>query len=322
MQPNAALGVPIRVVCLGVVVAAFCFFSITARAADLNLQIDPQVVQSAAQAELLAPESSGYSSFGDYLAHWFDRVDQAQASQPHWITPIATVTPRLEEEFRYDQFFEHLGNGANLYNFDGGKGLELIPTTTNEVIFNLPPYLDRTDLEQAHGLGDWPFFLVKQRLLSANEENGNYILTAFLAGQAPVGASPFTNHTYVVTPTLAGGKGWGNFDIQATVGVPIPTNLESTVGTSLVTNVALQYHLGKYFWPEFEFNDTYWFDGEREGKNQLFLTPGIIFGRFPLGGRAKLIVGVAYQFTVSKQTFDPLTPMYDRVWLLTSRIAF
>jgi hypothetical protein len=44
--------------------------------------------------------------------------------------------------------------------------------------------------------------------------------------------------------------------------------------------------------------------------------------RHPLGERAKLIVGVAYQFTVSKQTFDPLTPMYDRAWLLTSRIAF
>jgi hypothetical protein len=300
----------------------FCM-PITAHAADL-IGLDGGKPPLGSPYIQPAPDfwSDPSAWLANYLAHWYDRVDQAQASQPHWMTPVVTVTPRLEQEFRYDQLFEHLGNDANLYNFDGGKGLELIPTTTNEVIFNLPPYLDRTDVEQAHGLGDWPFFLVKQRLLSANEENGNYILTAFLAGQAPVGASPFTNHTYVVTPTLAGGKGWGNFDIQATVGVPIPTNLESTVGTSLATNVALQYHLGKYFWPEFEFNDTYWFDGEREGKNQLFLTPGIIFGRFPLGGRKKLIVGVAYQFAVSKQTFDPLTPMYDRAWLLTSRLAF
>jgi hypothetical protein len=36
----------------------------------------------------------------DYFAHWFDRVDAAQASQPHWMTPITTVTPRLEEEYR------------------------------------------------------------------------------------------------------------------------------------------------------------------------------------------------------------------------------
>ena len=27
---------------------------------------------------------------------------------------------------------------------------------------------------------------------------------------------------------------------------------EGTIGTSIVTKVALQYHLGKYLWPEFE----------------------------------------------------------------------
>src|SRR5438477_5012549 len=29
----------------------------------------------------------------------------AKESQPHWMTPVVTVTPRLEQEFRYDQFF-------------------------------------------------------------------------------------------------------------------------------------------------------------------------------------------------------------------------
>ena len=80
-------------------------------------------------------------------------------------------------------------------------------------------------------------------------------------------------------PTLAAGKGWGRFDIQASFAVPVPVELESNIGTSLASNVALQYHPSKYFWPEFEFNDTYWFDGERGGKDQLFVTPRIIFGR-------------------------------------------
>src|ERR1700681_3510317 len=30
---------------------------------------------------------------------WFARVSRAQAAQPRWITPVVTVTPRLEEEF-------------------------------------------------------------------------------------------------------------------------------------------------------------------------------------------------------------------------------
>ena len=31
----------------------------------------------------------------------------------------------------------------------------------------------------AEGWGDWPAFLVKYRLLSANKDNGDYIVTAF-----------------------------------------------------------------------------------------------------------------------------------------------
>jgi hypothetical protein len=72
----------------------------------------------------------------EYFATWYDRVHAAQESQPHWMTPLATVTPRLEQEYRYDQSCQQLGNGAQISNFFGGKGLELIPTTTNEILLN------------------------------------------------------------------------------------------------------------------------------------------------------------------------------------------
>jgi hypothetical protein len=72
-------------------------------------------------------------SVSDYFDNWFTRANQAQAEQPHWMTPLVTVTPRLEEEVRYDQYWESRGNGSTLDIFDSGKGLELIPTETNEV---------------------------------------------------------------------------------------------------------------------------------------------------------------------------------------------
>ena len=50
---------------------------------------------------------------------------------------------------------------------------------TNEVILNAPSYTDRSTVRPASGFADWPFILIKQRLLSANEQNGNYIVTAF-----------------------------------------------------------------------------------------------------------------------------------------------
>jgi len=304
-------------------------FGIAALAASLALPTlaDPTTDSTATSAMTPAPtpaDPPAGNAISDYFAHWFDRVRQAQASQPHWMTPLVTVTPRLEQEFRTDFYIESLGNGASVTSFSNGKGLELIPTTTNEVIFNVPTYTERYDVKPASGWNDWPFILVKQRLLSANEENGNYIVTAFLSAQAPIGIKAFTNHAWVITPTIAGGKGWGDFDVQATVGVAIPTAYESTIGTSVATNVAFQYHFLKYFWPEFEVNWTWWADGLRGGKNQVFLTPGIIFGRFNLVGRVNAIVGFGYQSAVSPNlTKSPaLTPTYNHAWVVTSRITF
>jgi Putative MetA-pathway of phenol degradation len=258
-----------------------------------------------------------------FFNSWASIARQAKASQPHWITPLATVTPRLEQEFRYDQFFEHLATGADIKVYDGGKGLELIPTTTNEVLINLPPYDQRTIVRSAKGWGDWPALTIKQRLLSANEENGNYIVTTFLGVQAPTGQVPFTNDAWVVTPTLAAGKGWGDFDIQATIGVPIPLEHEDSIGVSIVTNVAFQYHIAKYFWPEIDVNYTHWTDGDRSGKDQVFFTPGLILGRFELAQDTNLIVGGGYQFAVTPVTTKPvLTPVYDNNWIATTRLTF
>jgi hypothetical protein len=273
-----------------------------------------------------APAADGSDGSGGdgFVARWFDRVNAAQASQPHWITPLVTVTPRLEQEFRFDAGFQQAGNGAHVDNYGMGKGLELIPTTTNEVILNLPPYETRSVRRPAQGFGDDPVLLIKQRLLSANEENGDYIVTAFFGVQAPTGAKAFTSDAWVVTPTIAGGKGWGPFNVQATLGVAYPLTHTREVGTSVINNVAFQYHVRKVFWPEFEVNTTYWSSGPRQGKTQVYLTPGIIFGRFPIVSRIKAIVGVGYQFAVSPKlvTTPVLTPIYDRQLILTTRFAF
>jgi hypothetical protein len=287
----------------------------SAQAADMPTDKAPPVFADA-----------GIDPITNYFLHWYDRVHEAQATQPHWMTPIATVTPRLEEEIRFDTQFQQLGTGAQVTNIDGGKGLELIPTTMNEILINAPAYQERTVKSPEHGFSDWNFLTIKQRIVSAPEDKGNYIFSAFLGVQAPMLSSPFTNKAWVITPTLAGGKGWGDFDIQATIGSPIPLSHESTIGTSLVTNVAFQYHFLEYFWPELEFNDTYWFDGsQRAHRNQLFITPGIVFGRFALGNGLKGIIGVGYQFAVDPQepVLSPaLTPTYDHAVILTSRLAF
>jgi len=87
-----------------------------------------------------AESSSPSPAIVDYFRNWFVRVSKTQAEQPHWVTPLVTVTPRLEQELRYDQIWQSRPNGQTLTSFGGGKGLELIPTEQIEVILGIPAW--------------------------------------------------------------------------------------------------------------------------------------------------------------------------------------
>ena len=288
----------------------------TARAADALPQ--PEAAQSGDVAQNVA----------NYFAEWSDRVKATQADQPSWAAPLNTVTPLLKEFAQYSQGFQTLPNGANVTLYDGGSGgvgLHLIPDYYNEVYIGTPTDEVRTHNQPASGLTDMPFFLLKTRLASANEQNGDYVVSAYIAGQAPIGIKPFTADAYYLTPTIAGGKGWGDFDIQATLGTPWPLSNLDKLGGQLATSVTLQYHLLEYLWPEFSLNDTYWFNGPRRGLDQLLIGPDVIIGPFPIPGTklaASLLAG--YQFAVTPQPaiLNPLTPLYNHSWQFAVRVFF
>jgi hypothetical protein len=255
----------------------------------------------------------------DYFKNWFVRVSEIQAAQPRWITPVVTVTPRLEEELRYDQVWQSLPGGYTLtsYGGGGGKGVELIPFNPVEIIIGIPSWQTENTTPSKEGWSD-ESFLVKYRLLSANEENGNYILTAFMGLTVPNGSDHFTSHHFSYSPTVAFGKGWGDFDFQSTVGVSIPDNGASSkgTGTPILFNTALQYRLFRYFWPEVEVNYTYWPNGKHDELNQLFLTPGLVIGRLPIAGRLGFTFGAGCQFAMTEN------PLYYRSVVLTARLPF
>ena len=75
-------------------------------------------------------------SFGQsgFISDWLDMVTQTQNEQPHWITPLATTTPRLEQEIRYDLQWQTHNNGVTTDNYGVSKGLEIIPEKNVEVI--------------------------------------------------------------------------------------------------------------------------------------------------------------------------------------------
>jgi hypothetical protein len=235
---------------------------------------------------------------GEYFSNWFNRVDQTQAAQPHWITPLATTTPRLEEEFRWDQLWQPNAKGVTTDNWDGGKGLELIPYQKVEVILNTPPYIEHHNPSVHDGFGDVAF-LVKYRLLVQNEESGNYILTAFLGWSLPTGDHTNGALHAVITPTIAYGKGLRDFDVQGTFGIGLPVADTNIVGRTYAWNNTFQYHVFRKFWPEVELNSTFFQDGKNDGMKQNFVTPGLVMGRFRLGGRVGFTIGAGYQIATT-----------------------
>lgn len=241
----------------------------------------------------VATTSAQDSADHGYFENWFPRVTKTQAEQPHWITPLFTTTPRLEEEFRGDVTWTPTPAGDNL-NYLGGKGLELIPTEHTEIIVGLPPY--QVPVRGPDGFGNIPLTL-KYRFAAANEEHGNYIVTGFLAGSIPYGR--YASNYGAITPTIAFGKGYRNFDVQNTLGWTIPTGGRQKSGTPVVYNAAFQYRVLRKLWPEVEVNATFWTNGTLSGDKQVFLAPGLVAGRFHLWRRLGLSVGAGEQIAVT-----------------------
>lgn len=260
----------------------------------------------------------------DFIASWLAMVEHSQDEQPRWMTPLATVTPRLEQEFRFDFFSEALTNHSHLDNYGAGKGIEFIPTENTELFIGIPPYERRTSntgQTLAEGWGDWPAFLLKYRFLTSTEQQGNYVVTGFFQLGVPTGNAAFTSHFYVLQPTIAFGKGWGDFDVQATVSEQFAawgdSTAEKNFGAPVLVNAAAQYHLFDVLWPEVELNSTWWPSGTHAGKIQSFLTPGIIFGRFEIQDRVRLIFGAGYQIALS-----PRSPNFRDNLIVTLRTTF
>jgi len=229
-----------------------------------------------------------------YFPDWFHRVDATQAAQPHWITPLFTVTPRLEEEFRSDITWTPTAEGNNL-NYGSGKGLELIPTKETEIILGPPPY--QVPAGGPNGGGNIPL-LLKYRIFAGNEEHGNYLVTAFLGGSIPAGR--YATEYGSITPTIAFGKGYRNFDFQSTIGWTIPTGGRQKSGTPVAYNTAFQYRVLRKLWPELETNITLWPNGKLVGEKQVFISPGLVAGRFHLWRRLGLSIGAGEQIAVTR----------------------
>lgn len=265
----------------------------------------------ASSASLFAQQS--------FAGRWEERATQTQARQPAWPPPLITGFVGLIQVARADFMRQTASNLTETWNLDGGKGLNLIPFANTEFDINLPPYFEHSTPTVANGAGDTSF-LLKYRCLAGSAEHGRYVLSTFLQSTIPTGSYKNGSLDATVTPNVGVGKGIGRFDVQSTLGASLPVEDTAKLGRTILWNTAIQAHVAKYFWPEVEFNSTYFRGGPNDGRNQTFATPGMLVARKLRpqneGSRLGLCVGAGEQIATSAYH------SYNHEIAVTTRLLF
>jgi hypothetical protein len=85
----------------------------------------------------------------------------------------------------------------------------------------------------------------------------------------------------------------------------VPVGDIGRLGTAIAYNTAFQYHLLGKLWPELEVNGVVFHDGPNDGKQQVFLSPGLVVGKIHLWRRLGLTLGAGEQIAVTSfHTFN------------------
>lgn len=281
------------------------FFILRANMKPLPLTLLLLLVGATASAQTNSAGMAPAGFYGEFAA----RTNAIQAKQPAWAVPLVTTYTELFQVVRTDIVRQVTPARADTWNFDNSKGVNVIPWNNTEFDVNLPPYLKHESAPGAataiDGAGDMSF-LGKYRIASANEKNGAFTLSAWALATIPTGSYKNGSTDASIAPTLGGGKGFGHFDVQSTIGATLPTGNPAITkaGRPVAWNTVAQYHIGKLFWPELESNATFYKGGTNDGKTQEFVTPGMIVGKCALhpsesGSRPGLAFGAGMQIATS-----------------------
>jgi len=268
-----------------------------------------------------SPSAPATPASGGFYAWWSERTNATQSRQPSWAVPLVTTYTGLFQVVRTDILRQIAPAHTDTWIFDNGKGLNLIPTGSTEVDINLPSYIKHNSTA-VDGWGDFSV-LGKYRLASGNAQHGTYTVSTWVLATFPTGTYKNGSTKPSLQPNVGGGKGFGNFDVQSSIGATLPTGnpAVNSSGRPILWNAVAQYRVGKLFWPELESNATFYKGGTNDGKTQEFITPGLIIGRCGLHpDNPKSRPGLA--FGAGMQIASSHFHTYNHELILTARWIF
>lgn len=259
-----------------------------------------------------------------FWASWGKQVDEALATQPKWVSPLATSSAAISQRLRTDFARQITPSGTATWSYGGGKGVNLIPWHKVEIALNLPAYYQHNTPAAEDGFGDFAIN-VKYRIAAGNAEHGNYVVSAALGGTIPTGSFKNGSARGLVTPTIYGGKFLGNFTVQSNLGVNLPVGDTGTLGRSVTWNVGSQYRINIpsqawKLWPEIESNATFFHGGPNDGRTQEFVTLGMTVNGIQLnntpGSRLRMTFGSGVQIATTH------FHIYNHALIISSRVNF
>jgi hypothetical protein len=258
---------------------------------------------------------------GNFYARWSAQTNAIQSKQPAWPPPLVTTYVELFQVVRTDILRQIAPKGTYTWNIDNSKGVSFITPGNFEFDIDLPPYI-KHNTTAVDGWGDFSF-LAKYRIASGNAQHGSYSVSFWALTTVPTGQAKNGSTNASVQPNLGVGKGFGNFDVQSTIGATLPTGNPATnaTGRPVIWNTAAQWKIHKIFWPELESNATFYKGGTNDGKIQEFITPGILIGKCALHpgdkqSRPGLTFGGGMQIAASQ------LHTYNHELILTARWIF
>jgi hypothetical protein len=254
-----------------------------------------------------------------FFSRWQDRVRKTSAQQPGWAVPVVTPTSGIVQLARVDVLHQWTSAHASTWIYGNSKGFNLIPYYKTEIDVNLPPYVQHNTSKALDGAGDFSMVL-KYRPFAGGTESGNYSTAFQVAATGATGSYKNGAPRTTINPTLILGKGFGRFDVQSSLGGTLPVGSVHAIGRTIVWNAVAQYQVGRIFWPEIEVNSSFFYLGPNDGKNQTFVTPGLMVSRIKLrrdsSDRLGLVFGGGMQIATSAYH------AYNHGLVLTGRMTF
>ena len=259
------------------------------------------------------------SSQTTFFSAWENRVRTTSAQQPGWAVPVITSSSGIVQLVRPELVHQYTATHFVTVNYGNSKGFNFIPYYKTEVDVNLPPYIVHNNPKVRDGSGDFSM-LAKYRLFAGNEKHGNYSTAFQVLWTMPTGSYKNGAAHSAFTPTFVAGKGAGRFDVQSSIGALLPVDGVNATGRTIVWNTVAQYKLAKIWWPEVEVNSSFYHLGPNDGKNQTFITPGLMVSKIKLRHDPK--DRLAFIFGSGMQIATSHYHSYNHSLVLTTRITF